>query len=221
MWHLRGILLTALAVHQKAKALKKALEKVVKESGSSRLCHEYSSQKRQRRENETRTEFQRVKHLSRTTAMLALETARTVRLLVAMAVVTLFVPTCSLTDAIENTVCHDPPNPAIDHVSRWGELVLACLAEPKLPDELKLVLSNHANATPDKDMLLPHVLQCTSTPFFRDDSMHCVQIKVSNDFQHLAVHVIKALVILGGTLQFGAGPRKKLEHATQDALNAL
>lgn len=182
---------------------------------------QYSPQKRARSDNGARTEFQRVKHLSQTTAKLALETARTVRLLVSMAVITLFVPTCSLTTAMENVVCEDPPRPMYDHIERWGALVLAILAEPKLPDDLKLILQNHAKATPDRDALLPHILQCSSVPFFRDENMHCVQIKVSSEFQHLAVNVMKALVILGGTLQFGAGPRKNLEHATQDALNAL
>eukprot|EP00930_Biecheleria_cincta_P091858 TRINITY_DN8152_c0_g2_i1.p1 TRINITY_DN8152_c0_g2~~TRINITY_DN8152_c0_g2_i1.p1 ORF type:complete len:206 (-),score=31.90 TRINITY_DN8152_c0_g2_i1:210-827(-) len=150
--------------------------------------------KRFRADSGTRpSEFQRLKHLSIISAKLSLQTARLARLLFAQAVITIFVPTCSLTTAIEDVASEDPSTPELDDVQRWGELCMAILSEPKVSDEIKDQLRIHQLTSPDKAELLPFVLLCNSVPFKRDADMHRVQLKVSNEFRHLAVAVIKAL----------------------------
>eukprot|EP00930_Biecheleria_cincta_P020152 TRINITY_DN15219_c0_g1_i1.p1 TRINITY_DN15219_c0_g1~~TRINITY_DN15219_c0_g1_i1.p1 ORF type:complete len:146 (+),score=17.57 TRINITY_DN15219_c0_g1_i1:331-768(+) len=143
------------------------------------------------------------------------------RLLFAQAVIALFVPSSRLTTAMENVVSEDPSQPELDHVQRWGELVLAPLDEPRIPDEIKQQLLTHWGSCPDRRELLPYVKLCTSSPFARDSDMHRVQLQVTSEFQHLATSLIKALVSLGATMQFGPAPRSNLEHLTQDALDAV
>ena len=70
-------------------------------------------------------------------------------------------------------------------------------------------------------MLLPHIQLLQSSPFYEHPEMHNVQLCVSSDFHHIAAQVLKAFVLLGGTLQFGPRPRTGLERCTQDALDAV
>eukprot|EP00930_Biecheleria_cincta_P037372 TRINITY_DN25640_c0_g1_i1.p1 TRINITY_DN25640_c0_g1~~TRINITY_DN25640_c0_g1_i1.p1 ORF type:complete len:228 (+),score=26.16 TRINITY_DN25640_c0_g1_i1:20-703(+) len=180
-----------------------------------------SSSSSKRFRGEERDTFQRLKNLSVNTAKLSLQTARIARLLFAQAVITMFVPTCSLVLAMEEVVSEDPSHPEYDHVQRWAELILACLDEPKVPDELKDLLRTHKSTSPAKLDLLPFVKLCTAQPFARNPDMHVVSLEVTSEFHHLANAVIRALVSLGGTLQFGPKPRTNLEHLTQEALDAV
>ena len=121
---------------------------------------------------------------------------------------------------MERVVSVDPNHPEFDHVQRWGKLGMAILDEPKISEEIKQQLSTHRTSSPDRNELLPFGKLCTSQQFVRDSEMHRVQLQVTSEFHHLATVVIKALVSLGGTLQFPA-PRSNLEHLTQEAIDAV
>lgn len=90
-----------------------------------------------------------------------------------------------------------------------------------IPEDLKVHVRNHIATTPDRDALLPHVQVCHSQPFKRDANMHLVQLRVSSDFHHIAAFILKAFVVVDGTLQFGPVPRTGLETAVQEALDAV
>ena len=100
----------------------------------------------------------------------------------------------------------------------WEDLrVLSAL----IPEEVKVPIRNHVSKTPSRDSLLPHIQVCQSQPFKRDPDMHKVQLRVSSDFHHIACFVLKAFVLVGGSIQFGPAPRTALEIQTQEALDAV
>eukprot|EP00930_Biecheleria_cincta_P094196 TRINITY_DN8506_c0_g1_i1.p1 TRINITY_DN8506_c0_g1~~TRINITY_DN8506_c0_g1_i1.p1 ORF type:complete len:240 (-),score=10.15 TRINITY_DN8506_c0_g1_i1:142-861(-) len=173
-----------------------------------------------RTDRSTRSEFQAVKRLSICNPMISLQTVRISRLLYSQAVITIFVPTCGLTDCLER-VSEEPLEPKLLPAQKWGDLQLAIVEDPLIPEEVKVHIRNHVSTTPNRESLLPHVQVCQSQPFKRDPEMHKVQLRVSSDFHHIASFVLKAFVIVGGTLQFGPAPRTSLEIQTQEALDAV
>ena len=179
-----------------------------------------STFKRARYDSSRRSEFQAVKHLSATSARLSLQTAAIARLLFAQAVITIFMPSNSITEALE-MVSEDPVKPHLLHVQRWGDLMLAIIDEPRVGEDVRTIVQNHVASTPMREQLLPHIQLCQSQPFKEDPGMHLIQLRVSSDFHHIAAQVLKALVSLGGTIQFGTKSRTGLERATQEALDAV
>lgn len=189
-------------------------------SSSSKSAGKGHVSKRQRTDRSSRNEFQAVKRLAVCNSMLSLQTARISRLLYAAAVVTIFVPTCGLTDALE-WVSEDPIEPQFLPAQKWGDLQFAIVDEPHVTEEIKVPIRNHIAHTPNREALLPHILVCQCAPFKRNAEMHKVQIRVSSEFHHVASFVLKAFVLVGGTIQFGPAPRTALELQTQEALDAV
>ena len=104
-----------------------------------------------------RSGFQAVEHLSQCNARLALQTARIAGLLYAQAVIIIFVPTCPLTDAL-GMVSEDPTDATLDHVQRWGDMILTNLEEPNIPEDIECQFRRHAQSSSQKIELLPYIL---------------------------------------------------------------
>eukprot|EP00930_Biecheleria_cincta_P077069 TRINITY_DN64311_c0_g1_i1.p1 TRINITY_DN64311_c0_g1~~TRINITY_DN64311_c0_g1_i1.p1 ORF type:complete len:237 (+),score=25.27 TRINITY_DN64311_c0_g1_i1:82-792(+) len=212
----------AVAVRPPGPTRGKGKGKSGKSKKPSKFC-DRNEAKRSRYEPSRRNEFQALRHLSMTTACLSLQTARIARLLYAQAVITIFMLTNTYTDALEE-VSEDPlvlQKPALQHVQRWGALMLAIKENPKVAESVRTIVSNHIASSPVREQLLPHIQLCTCQPFKEDPGMHLIQLRVSSDFHHIAAQVLQALVAAGGTMQFDVKSRTGLERATQDALDAV
>lgn len=174
---------------------------------------------RYRADQNPRSELQLIRQLSVNSAKLSLQAMRLARMLYAFAVVTVFMPSCAVTDTLMRGLEQDVVGPEV-HAQRWGDLCV-CLIEENIPDELKLQLTNHVQSSQSRSELLPYVKVCNCFQFYNDEGMYRIHLSVGAEFVHLATVVLPALVSLGGTIQFGPSPRTNLEHLTQYSLNAL
>ena len=179
--------------------------------------------KRQRLDFPARTdELAAVRELAECGAELGLRNSFLLRSLTAQNGVTLFVPSCS---ACLNAaaVIEEPGKQQDAFTQRWGQLVQVLAIDSKVPEECRRVSTEHAAsiATPS-ELANPFdkgkVSLCVCKPTYSNSELFLVQIAVTEPLFKVASALVKSLVALGGSFEFGIAPRATIERRTTDAL---
>jgi hypothetical protein len=168
--------------------------------------------------------LQAVERLSRSTAVLAKKTARQVATLFSLAVATIL---CPVLPALRNAgavITQDPIKPLDVQFHRWGCLTKGLSEDPKTLDEHAKVLKEHVKTITDPEMLRGKVLVCKVKPSYRDADLYVINLRVSEEYNHLAVAVTETLVKAGGNVSFQpaarSGEERQVEH-DEEVLDSL
>ncbi|CAE8636703.1 unnamed protein product [Polarella glacialis] len=150
------------------------------------------------------------------TAELSLQSAKHIRLLSSIAIVTLLVPKHPVVEsaaAVEQFGDAGEPD-----IRRWAILVSTLADEQKLPGDIRQVLSEHVNEVSSPEQLQDVVHICHCAPTSNDQSMFKVQLQVTTALERVAKAVVAACVVLGATVKYGPAPRTAAERLVASSL---
>lgn len=170
---------------------------------------------------EPASRLQAVERLARSTANLASKTARTVALLYSHAVVTILCPALPALHKAAAVLAQDPSDPLEVQFQCWGCLVMGLSADPKTSDAHATTLRAHVASSPTAETLRGKVLLCRVRAIFRDSELFLIQLRVSDDFHHLAAAIIETLVRAGGNVSYVPASRSGEERQVDFDLAAL
>eukprot|EP00930_Biecheleria_cincta_P022834 TRINITY_DN16598_c0_g1_i1.p1 TRINITY_DN16598_c0_g1~~TRINITY_DN16598_c0_g1_i1.p1 ORF type:complete len:231 (+),score=27.29 TRINITY_DN16598_c0_g1_i1:134-826(+) len=167
------------------------------------------------------TRLQAVERLSRSTAHLAQQTARTVASLLSYAMITILCPELEALRIASVVRVEDPTDPLEVQYQRWGCLTQGLASDPKTSSTNADVLRAHVTAVSKSDQLVGKLLACRCKPTFRDSNLYLIQFKVSDELQPAARAIIETLVKAGGTVSYLPGSRSPAKRQVQFDLDAL
>eukprot|EP00930_Biecheleria_cincta_P071677 TRINITY_DN59143_c0_g1_i1.p1 TRINITY_DN59143_c0_g1~~TRINITY_DN59143_c0_g1_i1.p1 ORF type:complete len:215 (-),score=30.28 TRINITY_DN59143_c0_g1_i1:207-851(-) len=159
-------------------------------------------------------------HATQVSLALGLDNSRAVRALKGQVVPTMIVPRHkALEEAAAVEVDMDMPWDA--ECKAYGRLALYLRAEPKVPEQFRTLLADHAQKIKASTELHGLVLHCRVSPTFKDHNLYLVELAVTSELRTFHLAIFQALVALGGSIKYQGPPPKQPERDAVSALRAL
>lgn len=165
--------------------------------------------------------LQAIENLTRSTANLAKQTARTVAVLFSFAVITVLCPRLAALTNAAAVVVQDPTNPMEVQFQRWGCLVSGLAEDPKTVSPHLEVLKAHAEAVADVAQIKGKLLYCRVKQTYRNSEIFLIQFKVADELLPAAQAVVETLVKAGGVVSYSPDSRSPGERQVQDDMDKL